>query len=109
MILRTMSVKCREVRFRKYWPGEVKESTAMTQQDLAPNATTPEVMPFVGWSRAAEGFRHVASSFIYDRHTTILLVGPRGVGKRLMGRVLQHVAGLGPDELPIIDIDVEPS
>jgi DNA-binding NtrC family response regulator len=61
-------------------------------------------VPFVGWSHAAAKFREMAAKHAPGGKKSVLLLGPKGVGKKAMARAWQYAAG-GDAKLPIIDLD----
>jgi hypothetical protein len=59
-----------------------------------PASKSPGLVPFVGWSIAAQHFREFAAEHATRRGTSVLLLGTTGVGKKTMARVWRHLGGL---------------
>lgn len=74
-----------------------------------PEPTSPALVPFIGWSHAAQRFRELAVASVPGRLRSVLLLGETGAGKRTMARAWRRLAGVGSDELPTIDLDCEPA
>ena len=77
-----------------------------TDSQAEPRAgLVPGDVPFLGWSRAALEFRHLAAELAPGGFFRPLIVGDPGVGKRTMAYVWRRVSGKSPEERPIIDLD----
>ena len=57
------------------------------------STTQPDVVPFIGWSKAAEEFRTRAAELAPGGAVRPLIIGDPGIGKRTMARAWQFVAG----------------
>jgi hypothetical protein len=79
--------------------------TKTDSQTERPAGLVPGDVPFLGWSRAALEFRHLAAELAPGGFFRPLIIGDPGVGKRTMAYVWRRVSGQSPEERPIIDLD----
>src|SRR4051794_8148403 len=78
----------------------------MARPSTKGTATPPPCpVPFPGWSVVAQRYRQLAAAHAPGGHSSLLLFGPGGVGKRAMARAWRHAARVGSDELPVVDLD----